>query len=187
MKHPMPKLIAPSLQDSEIILALDPSSQAIGYALMDASFHLLVCGVILPAKRDMLAMMRIEDMVAYLPTVIERFAREGRTPTRVLVEVMTEPQYSRQPGRVSALVVCANAQAAAWWECRRMMPGKTYWIPNTWCRGQSKRVRLLTAMTYKNYNPAEDTGMDASDAICIARWWLSKQALGFGLTQGAVS
>lgn len=156
-------------------LSFDPSSTRLGYADFD-DCHLVECGHIRADKDALPVAMRIIQMAREVPILIDRY-----NPDFVLVEFFTEPPKSIGGSRGPALALCGQAYGAVLLAAMKADWGT--WDPllcvipisNTWTKGTSKPERALLAARHKNYDPKQDTGADAADAIMMAEWWLKRR------------
>lgn len=115
-------------------------------------------------------------MAYEVPFLIARYK-----PDFVLIEFFTEPPKSLGGNRGPALAICGQAYGAVLiaamksdWADRNPM---TLVLPvaNTWTKGTTKPERALAASRHKNYDPAQDPGGDAADAIMMAEWWFDRR------------
>lgn len=155
------------------LISLDPSSTCVGYAVF-VDGVVIDGGLLKPKSSATDAISRVRQLCMDAMALLDEMQ-----PDRVLIEVPTGKQYSRKPGRVSALPVWAFAAGAMWelaasW-CRVHPPAACVAISNEWTRGSSKEARRDVAATFlKDYDPKKDRGMDLSDAVMMGKWWLSK-------------
>lgn len=152
------------------LLALDPSSHAVGWALFRGE-RLKRCGVWRPGSGPLWARVaRVGGAVAQM--------LEESGATAVVVEVTSGQVYKRE--RASSLASLMAAQASAV-EAARGPGRETPVHPVTeleWTRGVPKKKRAsLVAMAepvYAEFAP-RDKGLDAADACGVGRWWLDRE------------
>lgn len=157
-----------------MLLSLDPSSTAIGYALFlaDARATLHSAGVIRPTRRrdgfrdrthEMCsALLAVTGIKSATRAVIEFAGMYGRGKR----EIMT----ARVLGFAVGMAAAAVAELVPWGRIEFIEPRE--WTGN---RSKAARTRLLAA-ELRGYDRKKDPGMDAADAIGLGRWWLAKHA-----------
>jgi hypothetical protein len=156
-----------------MLLAIDPSSTCVGYALFGEDGKLIEFGRLLPHKGDD-AMQRIADLLADL----ERLWREHR-PRTVVIEV-TSGKIAGRLGRVQGLGVYGMAVGACWQLLRSLAGARNVRTvtENEWTSGVPKRQRLgLLEARRITYWLANDPGGDAGDAICLGEWFQGQMKL----------
>lgn len=169
-------------QQSQIILALDPSSTICGYAAMDRSARLLDAGLIRPVSRSDASFERVMAMADDVSVLLDRWR-----PGTVLVEWTRGKVGKRHGGLGAGLAVYGTGVGAIGRECVHWARdrGSCEVLPimeNDWTRGQPKASRQLAiAALYPEYSPhiAEDGGGDMADAIGLACWWLRERSVLF--------
>lgn len=153
-----------------MILALDPSSSCLGYAIMRDACHLQECGRITPAKSRDAAAERIASLGRSLAELLTEVK-----PRAIVIEI-TSGKVARRLGKnVQGLGVYGMAVGFLWRECLATEPPDGVHVveENVWTRGISKDKRTAAvAAIFRRYRTAADPGGDAADAIGIARWWL---------------
>ena len=159
--------------DARTIIALDPSSRVVGFAVYQGG-HYLECGLLTPRDRK----ASVPERVANLCSEARSLVRDIR-PDVIVVEVMAGRQYaSKASGRTTALPPCAFASGAVWQACQYVngVAAQVEAVLNTdWTRGISKAKRQIVAKRlYHPYDPKQDRGADASDALCLLDWWLRR-------------
>jgi Holliday junction resolvasome RuvABC endonuclease subunit len=163
------------------LVSIDPSSTCTGYAVLDRSKSLkLVEAGRLRGKKDQDAIGRMFAMREQLLEVLSEFA-----PQVVIIEMVTEKQHTREPGKKSGLpiwgeaagLLCGAAMEHADLVNASLVEAShctIYPISNiAWTRGKNKdeRQMLVLAMFPHQYNADSDSGQDMSDAIAMAIWY----------------
>lgn len=155
------------------ILALDPSSTCIGYAVIGFNQERVrACGRLLPDKKSAPAIERIRSLVAELSAVHREYQ-----PDAVVVEMPTGKQYARGGQRTSGLPVWACAAGAVYgWLLGEQMFRQVFYVGSGWMRAgdKAKHQAMLTA-AYPQYDPKKDTGADAADAAALGWHWIRSQ------------
>ena len=161
------------------ILSLDPSSSATGWALADYDTErFLQAGFVTPEKRKAPVAFRADEMTNEISGLIREHA-----PTVVVVEAMTEKQYTRDPAIRSALPPCGWAMGwMGGWIDARYPDITVYPISNVeWTQGRGGKDRkakrqIEAKLLMPDYDPARDTkDADMADAICLGAWWIRQQ------------
>lgn len=156
------------------IIGIDPSSSAIGLAAMSRSGHLFAYAVV-KAKGTLGMVARIEGMTAEMlawwmgvKRGTEAMAAEN------VVAVIELPDGMNKAGGKGQQGAAVYGAAAGWvactvqnlWSSQIVTPS-----PRMWNGGRGKEAtQRMVALEYPEYDPEKDKGMDASDAIAIARW-----------------
>lgn len=153
-----------------MILAIDPSSSAIGFAGMTSARHLDHVGVITPDKSKAPVLDRLPGMLDELLAVVVELA------PKVIVIEMPQKHAKKHGGHSGAsLAFYGWACGAVWQMCRTL----TYRMDlrvvavgsGTWSK-TSKEMRALGVRSeFKQLAKLKDSGMDASDAVALAQWW----------------
>ena len=168
----------------DLIFTLDPGSLRTGFACLTMEGQLREAGLLLPDKREAASEFRIGAMCGDLRELLEKWG-----PAVVVIEWTSgKVNTSRHKGAGAGLAVHGAATGALWRECeawRRSLPaamqGRTMIElvrENQWARGTPKAARqAAVAQEFPQYNPADDPGMDISDALALDRWWLRERAV----------
>ena len=155
------------------IIALDPSSTAIGYAVLgQIDGGLIDAGLITPDRKTHPPLVRILAMLEELTLLICE-----TEPEAVVIEVTSGKVGKRHKGKGAGLAVYGMAVGAVWQLCRSVeFLEVAPVLENDWTdgKGKSKRLSLLCAMEPK-YKRERDPGGDVGDAIGLGRWWLARQ------------
>jgi hypothetical protein len=154
-----------------MLLAIDPSSTCVGYALFGGRASLYEFGRLLPRQGDR-PMERIASLVADL----EELWLEQR-PRQVVIEV-TSGKIAGRLGRAQGLGVYGMAVGACWQLLRSLAGAQNVRAvtENEWTRSVSKTRRLLTLeLRIAGYSRADDPGGDAGDAICLGEWFQAQK------------
>lgn len=149
------------------LLAIDPSSTAVGWAEF-AGGRLLRVGVERSGADD--PRRRIDRLIADIRAVAGPF-----NPDRIVMETCSG---MHRRARSLSVATLAFAQGALWWELSRDWP--TACVPeNDWTRGTPKatRARRVAAMepTYHQFMP-RDKGLDGADAVGLGHFYLANGA-----------
>ena len=164
---------------NEVILSLDPSSKAIGWAIMLPPVELVGGGVITPDDKTARSFDRIVNMCESLAELLKEIE-----PGSILIEwTLGKVGQRRHKGGGAGLSVYGAGVGYAAAICRsytKAVEGCEL-IPileNDWTRGVKKRERQLAVIQeYPHYLPDLDPGGDLSDAIGMAVWWLREQRI----------
>jgi hypothetical protein len=159
------------------VLALDPSSTCVGYALLAGDKTLLAAGVIKPDKASAPSYERICSLRRDLRTLLDELE-----PDTILVEwTKGKVGHRRHLGQGAGLAVYgagvgAIAAEADNWGQRRQPPVPVVAVlENDWTRGVPKDVRRkVIEQQYTQYKSAMDPGGDMADAIGLAGFWLQQ-------------
>ncbi len=157
-----------------MILALDPSSQKTGYALLTPAGTLTEHGLLKPRRIRDDANARIDAMVFSLREIVAEYA-----PDAIIIEDTSGKVGARHKGNGAGLAIHGKAvgrlhQAAidALGEKGRVVMV----LENDWTRRTPKAVRQnRAAYLFPDYKPAADKGGDMADAIMLGVWWINRQ------------
>jgi hypothetical protein len=171
------------------LLALDPSSTAVGYAVLTGPEPrvLLEAGVCRPRRVRDAVNRRLES----LALEVERLLEEHAPHVVVIEDTSGKVGRKRHGGGGAGLAVYGKAVGylLCFLEERSRLPGRLEVVPveeNTWTRGVPKRARLAAvAATYSAYRPDKDPGGDAGDAIALAEWWFTERTVRMARQEGA--
>ena len=169
---------------NEVILSLDPSSKAIGWAEITPQAELVDGGVIKPDVRSGASSLeRDADMGV---TLWEKVL-DDKMPAVILIEWTTgKVGKRRNKGRGAGLPVYGTGVGWAgatcfWWKLHSPDRSTIQIIDileNDWTGGVKKRERQLAVIQeYPHYPPDLDPGGDLSDAIGMAVWWLRERRI----------
>lgn len=175
-----------------VILALDPSSTCVGYAVLAglSPAELIDAGRLRPS----MAVDAIPDLPDWLREHLRQPAlkaawrvaglvrdavdlvREHR-PRQVVIEIPSGLFGSgARNGARGSLTTYGMAAGAIWAAVDQQLPGcvapvtERQWTPD---RGAKGKAQLAIAGLYKGYSLQDDPGADVADAIGLARWWIS--------------
>lgn len=156
-----------------MLLSLDPSSMAIGYALFRDCGSLASAGVIRPTLPAEFA-ARCRDICRTLFTV-----PGVRDADEAVIEFARA--FARGRGGMKTARVLGFALGMVYGAVLELLPAeRVHFVePRDWTGNRSKaaRTRLLAA-ELRGYDRSKDWGMDAADAIGLGRWWLAKHGRG---------
>lgn len=160
------------------IVAIDPSSSKIGYALF-ANGKLTEHGVITPHRTRDEANDRIRHMAGEVLAVLDE-----SLPLHVVIEDTSGKvgTFGRRRG-MNGAGLAIHGKAVGYVVClceawaRRQIGAQVHCVKeNEWTRGQRKGFRQQwVAAAHRGYDPAQDKGGDASDAIGLGEWWLATE------------
>lgn len=169
-----------------MLLSLDPSSTAIGFALSRSAKQLIDAGVVRPDDGDAPYLLRVDDMLGQLEGVI--YAAISQGCTRAIVEMPGKHQSRGKGGKKrssgASLMFYGAACGAVRQLCRQLFrEGNRVESVGSdgWSRSSKAERQLAVMAAFKEYKPASDKGMDCSDAIALGQWWWERAAL---LSQG---
>jgi|GEM_PF-1411600 len=181
-----------------LVLGIDPSSNAVGYALLCGleQNDIVEAGIIKPSLRnsqvkhqcpevddwikcdELKAFRRIIALVHDLENLMS-----GHKPTKVVIEIPSgKIGTGAKLGARGALTTYGFAAGVLYSAASYHHRQHGWPIPVTerqWTAGsgnKKKRQQALALFYGGRYDPQQDKGGDASDAIGIARWWLLKQS-----------
>lgn len=174
-----------------MILALDPSSTCVGYAVLAglSPTELIDAGRLKPSMaadaipdlpdwlRDHLrqpalkAAWRIAGLVRDAVDLVHE-----HHPTQIVVEIPSGLfGTGARHGARGSLTTYGLAAGAIWSVMDQQLPGQVapiterQWTPD---RGAKGKAQLAIAAMYKGYSMHADPGADVADAIGLARWWI---------------
>ena len=155
------------------VLALDPSSTCVGYAVLATARQLLDAGRLTPTRERDDANARIRAMAADLRRVLAEY------PDAVVVVEDTSGKVGRgrHGGGGAGLAVYGKALGyliRVVEEATGREPALV--LENVWTAGKSKAVRQRrVAATFPGYPADDDPGGDVADAIGLAAWWIDEE------------
>ena len=162
---------------SKILLALDPSSTVIGYAVMAVSGRLIEAGRITP---DQAAASESFDRIAAMADDLWEILYKRR-PDIILLE-WTLGKVGRRRHRGGGAGLAVYGCGVGWCGCVCYRWAKDFnvtlipVVENAWTRGVPKAERRAALLSlYPGYSPDRDPGGDAADALGLAEWWLREQ------------
>ena len=153
------------------VLALDPSSTAVGYAVLAGSRVLVDAGRLLPARARDEANARIRAMGADLRRLL---AEHADVAAVVVEDTSGKVGRHRHGGGGAGLAVYGKALGYLW-AVVEVATGRSpeLVLENVWTRGVSKAQRQqIVTYEFPTYPADRDPGGDVADAIGLARWWL---------------
>ncbi len=162
-----------------MILALDPSSTCIGYAIFAcrANFESLLgdAGLITTPQKPS-AYVR---MVKLADDVFDLIREFNGPPMTIVVEVPSgHVNHGRHKGSGAGLSVYGMAVGYLLGRLASLDVDVRIILENDWTRGIPKGERQASvAARYASYDPAKDPGGDVSDAIGLGEWWITEERL----------
>lgn len=160
------------------LLALDPSSQRTGYAVMDGlrAADLVEFGYLNPRRRKDKMLERINAMVFDALAIVEEMKIEA-----AVIEITSGKVGRRHGGAGAGLAVYGLAVGAMWAALVHTTNMRVETVlENVWTQSKSKARRLAVLRhLYPAYDRSieQDPGGDAGDAIGIGRWWFEEHSL----------
>lgn len=166
-----PKAPPPRPEPPRRLLALDPSSTAVGWAIFDAG-ELRHVGVFRAGSDDL--DRRLASLSASVIALLS-----GSCPDRIVMEVVSgmHRRANRSNAHRQSTATCGFAQGAIWgaifaWKC-----SVTRVKENEWTKGKPKVQRAelvkLTQPVYLGWAASEgDKGLDGADAVGLGLWYL---------------
>jgi hypothetical protein len=157
------------------VLSLDPSTTATGYAVLGRGARgptLIECGVLTARKASSPAITRVCEICDELGGLVAQ-----HSPTCAVVETVAPNVYRRRP--TAGLLTYAMGVGMIYGTVRALLVGKPVFgiPPTTWTRGKKKPDRIAcAAMMFPSYDPSQDPGGDAGDAIGLGCWFVFEQA-----------
>jgi len=168
-----------SIVNRQSVLSLDPSSTAVGWAVMASATAIVEGGLITPERQAAPYIERVFDIVTDLDLLLDSFE-----PATILIEIPTGKVHRRKRPYTHGmgLSVYGFGVGAVWLQCHqwcRRRPSQIIPIfANDWTRGVAKRDRQIAiASMFDHYRIADDPGGDAADAIGMAVWWFRQRNL----------
>lgn len=160
-----------------IILAIDPSSTATGWAVLRPEKHEIIAYGVWRGSRKDDSYVRIEKMCRLMFVHIELFR-----PQHVVIEVTSGKLARRLAGTEAHIAMYGVAVGAFWAWLRLLQPGLNYEAhrvyENEWTDGvpKIKRHPLVLAEFPEH---ADDIGKrhDVTDAIGLGMWWWSHRKM----------
>ena len=155
------------------LLALDPSSNIIGYAVLDVETGALIDGgLIKPAKTTAEPLHRVTTMLQDLGDLIDE-----HDPDHIAIEMPLSADDGKSLGRKPGMIIWAAAAWSVW--AYLLTSSRSQLIPvsnRDWTKGTKKqgRQRTVAAMYPKRYDPGQDKGADLADAISLGQWALAR-------------
>lgn len=161
----------------ETLLALDPSSTRIGWAVFSGA-AVLAAGFTRPARTRDGYVERVVAMVDDLVYIVD-----ANLPRHVVIEVPSGRfGTGARNGASSVLALYGFAAGAVWMRmrCLSLLSRMNVHVVNEseWTRSKPKAQRARVAqLTYPHLDWSRDTGMDMADAVGIGLWWLDRQRI----------
>lgn len=148
------------------ILAIDPSSNRTGYAILESiGERVLEAGILKPDRTTDPANDRIRAMVREAQAIIAE-----QEPSLIVIEDTTG-KVGKRHGSGGGAGLAVYGKAIGWFAsmCERLRPGRVKLVlENEWTAGVSKARRQLTvSRLFPKMDLSTDTGGDASDAIGV--------------------
>jgi hypothetical protein len=151
-----------------VIIAIDPSSKAIGVSLFHDDGGCERSEVIRPDNPRAEAVERIHQMARYLLEIIDE--AEAVSPVRIAV-IESPPTFQ---GRKSNPGVQHAAYGVVYHVCREAkIPSIVSVHPATWTKNRSKESRQWRIRQQLGLSPTQDPGGDAIDARMLGAWWIA--------------
>ena len=159
------------------LLAIDPSSKAVGYAIFDRS-AVIKYGVLKSPKKD------YWDRIVVTAEQMLHVASITAADV-IVVEVSSLGVAQKLAGRGRGLAHYGEAVGAicGWlvaWGYRINRVPSSVWTRSYRCPGNtrkqaSKKERQQLMEIEHKYKPKGDSGADAADAIALGAWWLREE------------
>jgi hypothetical protein len=169
-----------------MLLSLDPSSTAIGYAVLRSARDVVEFGVIRPDKKSAPGsqrspLERIDSMMALLDVVLQRVIGLGVDSAVIEIPGRHQRKGRGQKGGSAGgganLMSYALAVGHARQFCLRYLFNVQSVSSGDWSRTPKELRRLGVLSTFPKYRELHDPGMDASDAIALGVWWFERHAI----------
>lgn len=150
-----------------ILLSLDPSSTAVGYAIFDDATPREI-GKLTPHKKSAEADARIDSLVPQLQSLLAEVKPD--------VCVIEQPLWAK-PGRdVKTACLLHRVFGEVRRVCVQSGARVEYVYTSTWKANAAKASVIMEAKaTLKGYG--NDAGGDAADALALGKWWLARKAI----------
>ena len=150
------------------LLALDPSSSAIGYSVSTgpAREHVIDAGVLRPSKKSAPAIERIRSMLVDVQALLQE-----HEPGAAVIEQPSQHVNKGHKGGGAGLATYGMAVGAVWGVVEVRIKEVKLVQPNTWTRGRRKTTRAVLVHLEHEIDAEADKGMDCADAIAIGQWW----------------
>lgn len=158
--------------DRRVILSIDPASRKTGWAVLKRGPDLLDFGVVRGREKGD-TWDRIASIIEELHHVVGQVeqSHDGHIE-HVVIEAPDVKVHRRYVG-VQGLAVYGVAVGAIWQACLHHH-GRAFMVrAGVWTGGHPKehRARYVGAC-FPQYDPDQDKGFDAADAIGLGLWWL---------------
>lgn len=146
------------------ILALDPSSTALGWAVLDSPIEFEFGQVRMSRRKTPLG--RVMECGGAVMSILEE---RGGAAAIVVIEITTGKTARRLGKNVQGLAIYGMAVGAALWATRGC---HAYGVTeNEWTGGRPKRERLqLLRLVSTDYGLCDDPGGNAGDALGLGLW-----------------
>mgnify|MGYP007100106880 CR=1 FL=1 len=162
------------------LIAIDPSSTRIGWALFDGT--LVDAGFTRPGRTKDGYIERVRSMVDDLCGIVER-----HEPNVAVIEVPSgKAARGSRPGMAGTQAIYGLAVGAVWQSMLLVVPSNArggHGVVETttereWTRSVPKAARARTLpLEYPQLDWSADGGLDMADAIGIGLWWIGQQPL----------
>lgn len=162
------------------LLAIDPSSTCVGWALFDGP-SLLDAGRLVPESPHASALQRIRRFVDEVGDLVER-----HQPPKVLIEIPSgHAGRASSGGATGQLAIYGMAVGAIWIDLVHGAPASVRGgcqvltcTEAAWTRGRPKRRRAeILRMEHPGLDWDADRGLDMADAIGMGAWYLDIEAM----------
>ncbi len=154
-----------------MILAIDPSSTALGAAMFSDAGRYIRSEVCKPDQPRAEAAERSHQIGRYLAELLAECAAAGET---IRIAIIEEPP-SFMKVEFGNKAVQQVAFGIVYHVCRlARIPSIVVVNPATWTRGRHKEHRAFHIRRRFGIPPEQDRGNDATDAIGLAEWWIAR-------------
>ena len=159
------------------IISFDPSSTAIGWAVFFDE-KLKGYGVCRPTNKQAHYISRVKDMLYQIDYLVSSVLGIGQ-PATLLVETPSGHVHAKKKSSGGhGQSIYGFAVGAVYMDFCNY---EDHFVAepvdaNDWTRGIPKQTRTRKiGLLYPEYNPKEDKGGDAADAIGMALWWMQEE------------
>lgn len=161
------------------LLALDPSSTRVGWALFDGP-GLRCAGLLSPDRGDDSALLRIRRLVERVADLVST-----HQPAKVLLEIPSgHAGRGSRAGATGQLAIYGMAVGAIWIDLVHGAPAEVLGgcevltcTEAAWTRGRPKQRRAeLLRLEHPALDWDADRGLDMADAIGMGAWYLDLEA-----------
>lgn len=155
-----------------MILSLDPSSTATGYAIFDG-MKIEEAGVLKGHYKDP-ALKRSIDMA----TDALVLSLNPKIET-VLVEMPSGgPGTGSRQGATTSLIIYGVAAGIIYGRLHELAKSQSWKLEavpvETWTKGWKKKTRQAAVMArFPDYDATKDKGLDCADALALGWWWIA--------------
>lgn len=150
------------------ILAIDPSSSIVGYALMEGPFSYIDAGRLTPDRSTYNAITRIRSLASQLHDVIAELK-----PLTIIIEWPCPHMHRGRQGGGHGMTTYGSAAGYMLATIDLFVGVQIETIDEQlWTKGKKKARRTeAIRQLFPAYAKCKDSGGDIADALGLGRWW----------------